>query len=443
METVDALKQLAVTSGADLVGVAPVERFTGAPAGHHPEDILPGAKTVIVCARRIPSGALEGPATAYHRAMEVAHNHLDYVAAQVALWIEQNGGRAVPVPADEPYAYWEAERSYGRGDLSHKHAAEAAGLGRLGKNSLLITPQFGNRVHLVSIVTNVTLPPDPVLDWEPCPKGCTLCRKACPAGPIGENQQVDQALCRPAMVERLPKGRTIESCRACRKVCPAGLHHTKTTSNTYFAEVAEQWDEIRSGYFTEHMRDAAIAKANIPAGAVVADVGTGTGFVAAGLAPIAGKVYGFDASAAMLAVARCNLAAYPNVELREAPGDQLPLPDETLDGVFANMFLHHAPQPPAAIREMARALKPGGVLCITDLDTHDHTWQRDAMADLWLGFERADIRQWLREAGLTEIDVDCAEGTCNACGPDGEVKPLSIFVAIGRKENGQGFIQCS
>ncbi len=206
-----------------------------------------------------------------------------------------------------------------------------------------------------------------------------------------------------------------------------------TDSNAYFAQVAGQWDEMRAGYFTEHMRDAAITKTNLAPGAVVADVGTGTGFVAVGLAPTAKKVYGFDASPAMLEVARRNLKVFPNVELREASGDRLPLPDAVLDGVFANMYLHHAPEPPAAIREMVRLLKPGGTLCLIDLDSHDHTWQREQMADLWLGFERADIRKWLAEAGLTDIDVDCAEGTCNACGPDGTVKPLSIFVAIGRK----------
>ncbi len=205
------------------------------------------------------------------------------------------------------------------------------------------------------------------------------------------------------------------------------------TANSYFAQVAEQWDEIRAGYFTEHMRDAAIAKADLVPGAVVADVGTGTGFVAAGLAPKASKVYGFDASAAMLDVARRNLSSFQNVELHETPGNCLPLPDAALDGVFANMYLHHAPEPLVAIKEMARVLKSGGVLCITDLDTHDHAWQRELMADLWLGFERADIRRWLAEADLIEVDVDCAEGTCNACGPDGTVKPLSIFVAIGRK----------
>jgi ubiquinone/menaquinone biosynthesis C-methylase UbiE len=204
-------------------------------------------------------------------------------------------------------------------------------------------------------------------------------------------------------------------------------------SNPYFASVADQWDEIRAGYFTEHMRDAAIAKANLPANAIVADVGMGTGFVARGLVERASQVIGFDASPDMLAVARRNLVAFNNVEFREAAGDQLPVSGNTFDGVFANMYLHHAPDPAKAIKEMVRALKPNGVLCITDLDTHDQEWQREQMADLWLGFERDDIRQWYVAAGLKEIDVDCAEGTCNACGPDGEVKPLSIFVAIGRK----------
>lgn len=208
---------------------------------------------------------------------------------------------------------------------------------------------------------------------------------------------------------------------------------SQSPSNSYFAQVADQWDEIRAGYFTEHMRDAAIAKANLPENAVVADVGTGTGFVAHGLAQRAAHVVGFDASPDMLAVARRNLSTMSNVDLREAAGDQLPVSDGTFDGVFANMFLHHAPDPAGTIKELARTLKPGGVICLTDLDTHDHEWQREQMADLWLGFERDDIRKWYADAGLSDIDVDCAEGTCNACGPSGTIEPLSIFVAIGRK----------
>jgi epoxyqueuosine reductase QueG len=225
--TTPELKQFALANSADLVGVAPVARFDRAPAGHRPQDILPGARSVVVCAQSIPAGTLDGPATAYHRTMELVHGQLDLLAYRVARFLEATGGRAVPVPADEPYRHWEAEKSYGRGDLSHKHAARAAGLGRLGKSALLITPQFGNLVHLVSVVTDVELTPDPVLDWNPCPKGCARCVEACPAGAIDAGQRVDQALCRPVVMERLPKGKVIESCRACRRACPAGKRQTE------------------------------------------------------------------------------------------------------------------------------------------------------------------------------------------------------------------------
>lgn len=220
--TANKLKQYALSNGAVLAGVASIEQFDEAPSGHQPEDILPEATAVISCAQLIPAGVLEGPSTAYHRAMEVIHAQLDLLACKVALFIESGGGRAIPVPSDEPYRYWESDKLYGRGDLSHKHTAQAAGLGRLGKNSLLITPQFGNRVHLVSVVTDVDLVPDLLLDWNPCPEGCTLCVKACPAAAISEGQ-VEQARCRSIMMERLPKGIVIESCRACRRVCPAGV----------------------------------------------------------------------------------------------------------------------------------------------------------------------------------------------------------------------------
>jgi ubiquinone/menaquinone biosynthesis C-methylase UbiE len=204
-------------------------------------------------------------------------------------------------------------------------------------------------------------------------------------------------------------------------------------SKDYFADVAAEWDNIRASYFTEAMRDAAIARARLTADAVVADVGTGTGFMIQGLAPHVARVYGFDESPQMLAVARRNLAAFDNVELHEAGGEALPLPDDGLDAVFGNMYLHHVPDPAAAIHELARVLRPGGQLLLTDLDSHDQEWMREAMADRWLGFERGDVRGWYAAAGLVEIDVDCAAGTCCTSSPDGQDLALSIFVACGRK----------
>ena len=144
----------------------------------------------------------------------------------------------------------------------------------------------------------------------------------------------------------------------------------------YFAAVATDWDEIRSGYFTEAMRDAAIALAALSPEMVVADVGTGTGFVIQGLAGKVAQVYGFDESPEMLAVAKRNLAAYDNIEFREAAGKALPLPDGSVDAVFGNMYLHHDPEPEKAIRELVRILKPNGRLILTDLDAHDQAWVR-------------------------------------------------------------------
>ncbi|GJM42614.1 MAG: hypothetical protein DHS20C20_28960 [Ardenticatenaceae bacterium] len=201
----------------------------------------------------------------------------------------------------------------------------------------------------------------------------------------------------------------------------------------YFARVAEDWDDIRSGYFTEEMRDAAIRLACLASDAIVADVGTGTGFVIQGLAPHVAKAYGFDESPEMLAVAKRNLAAFDNVELREAQGGTLPLPDNSVDAVFGNMYLHHDPNPAAAIVELARVLRPGGQLVLTDLDAHDQTWMLEAMADRWLGFERMLVGDWFAEAGLIEVTVDDAAGSCCSTNPTGQDSCLTIFVAYGRK----------
>ena len=203
-------------------------------------------------------------------------------------------------------------------------------------------------------------------------------------------------------------------------------------SRDYFAVVATEWDALRAGFFTAEMRDAAIAQAALPPHAVVADVGTGTGFVLAGLVDKASLLVGYDESPEMLAVAARNLAAHDHVRLELADGDRLPAGDATYDAVFANMFLHHAPEPAAAIAEMARILKPGGRLVLTDLDRHSQVWMRAAMADRWLGFARDDVAAWLRAAGLHDVVVDCAAGTCD-CTRDGEDVSLSVFIALGRR----------
>jgi hypothetical protein len=88
--TAESVKQFALENGASLVGVAPVERFGGAPTGHHPADILPGTKSVVVCAQPIPAGVFDGPATSYQVAMDAVHLALDRLATLVALFLEED-----------------------------------------------------------------------------------------------------------------------------------------------------------------------------------------------------------------------------------------------------------------------------------------------------------------------------------------------------------------
>ncbi len=206
-------------------------------------------------------------------------------------------------------------------------------------------------------------------------------------------------------------------------------------SSEYFEKVAGQWDELRSGYFTEAVRRAAIQKAGLRPEMTAADVGAGTGFIAAGVAPLVRRVHVLDGSPAMLEAARKNLAGFGNVEFQVADGLSLPLPDGSLDAVFANMYLHHCPDPLAAIREMVRILRSGGRLVITDMDSHTYDWLRTEMSDLWLGFDRADIRSWFERAGLKEVTVDCTGQSCQA-ESEGEISDhadISIFVGVGTK----------
>lgn len=211
-------------------------------------------------------------------------------------------------------------------------------------------------------------------------------------------------------------------------------------SSEYFEKVAGEWDAISSGYFKDAVRETAIHKAYLRPEMTVADVGAGTGFLAAGLAPRVKQVHVLDGSPAMLEVARKNLSEFGNVIFRLADGKSLPLPDASLDAVFANMYLHHLPDPLAAIGEMARVLRPGGRLVITDLDVHPYAWLKDEMADMWQGFEHSQLRSWFEKVDLVNVIVDGSGHACHAerkttsiTDSAGRTAEISIFMAVGTK----------
>jgi ubiquinone/menaquinone biosynthesis C-methylase UbiE len=198
----------------------------------------------------------------------------------------------------------------------------------------------------------------------------------------------------------------------------------------YFNEVAPEWDSMRRQFFGEGVRRAAIAAAGLESGMTVADVGTGTGFLAEAAIDAGARVIGVDISERMLDQVRTRLAGRP-FEGRQVDGAALPLADGEADAVVANMFLHHAEDPPATIRDMARALKPGGRLVITDADSHSHEWLRTEQHDRWLGFARADIGRWFEEAGLENVTVADTMEICSPSSECGTKAAITIFVARG------------
>ena len=189
------------------------------------------------------------------------------------------------------------------------------------------------------------------------------------------------------------------------------------SSLAYFNQVATQWDDMRQSFFSDAVRDKALDAANVQPGALAADLGAGSGFITEGLIARGVRVIAVDQSDAMLQVMTAKFgdekfAPRAAVEFRRGDAEALPIGDAECDYVFANMYLHHTENPARAIAEMARVLKPGGIVVITDAETHAFEFLREEHHDRWLGFARADIHAWLAQAGLQNIEVDDAKEKC-------------------------------
>jgi DNA-binding transcriptional ArsR family regulator/precorrin-6B methylase 2 len=179
------------------------------------------------------------------------------------------------------------------------------------------------------------------------------------------------------------------------------LEGRRRRSADFFERHARQWDALSDRLLplADYLPGLAAA---LPETAVLLEVGFGTG----GLLPLlrrrSPRVIGVDQSPAMLqqAAQRLNELGLEGVELRLGEMTHLPLADGEAGGAVLNMVLHHAPQPAAVLRELARVVAPGGRILLADLQRHDQEWVREEIADQWLGFEETELKEWLQKSGL-------------------------------------------
>src|SRR4051812_18727696 len=178
-------------------------------------------------------------------------------------------------------------------------------------------------------------------------------------------------------------------------------------SRQFFNEVAGEWDAMRANFYSEGVREKVFDRAGVRAGQLAADLGAGTGFVTEGLLRRGLSVVAVDQSEAMLAKMKTKFAAAAGqVDYHTGEADSLPLADQAVEHVFANMYLHHVDDPSRAVAEMARILRPGGRLTITDVFEHPFEFLKTEHHDRWLGFRREALEEWLTAAGLSEVAVD-------------------------------------
>jgi len=173
------------TKEADLWGIAPVASYEGAAESMHPRYWISDATCVIVLGLQVPRAILDlverrtNPYPYLRFARSLLNDELDALANQISRFLVRKGYDSLPVPAND----WRDPRTL-QPIVSHVLSAVAAGLGEVGWNNMLLTPQFGVRQKLVTVITNAPLEPGRVYHGDPVCDRCMRCVQECEIGAI-------------------------------------------------------------------------------------------------------------------------------------------------------------------------------------------------------------------------------------------------------------------
>jgi len=195
--------------------------------------------------------------------------------------------------------------------------------------------------------------------------------------------------------------------------------------DAFFAGAATEWDGLRRQLYGERFNLAALA-ALLPASAVVADLGCGTGFLAAELAPWVRRVVGVDGSPAMLRAARRRVAPFDNVELLRGDLSAVPIETGSCDAALLVLALTYVTDGAAAVAELGRVVRPGGRGVIVDLLPHDRDDFRRQNGQTSRGLDPEAVGRMLAAAGLVDVATRPLPTESDATGP-------ALFLAAGTR----------
>jgi ArsR family transcriptional regulator len=167
----------------------------------------------------------------------------------------------------------------------------------------------------------------------------------------------------------------------------------------FFGRVGGEWSDLRRELFGERFLSEALL-ALLPRRWAVADLGCGTGEIAAEIAPFVARVVAIDREPLMLEAARKRLRGMPEVEIRR--GDLLELPARAgeFDAAVLSLVLHHMREPTAVLAEARRTLAKDGVILVIDMVRHDRAEYRTTMGHEHLGFGEQDVAELAAGARL-------------------------------------------
>ncbi len=170
------LETLLLEKGASLVGFCDL-------ADKAPPE-FPNLRYAVTIARRLSDTVVKTiearPSIMYFHHYRTTNTKLDLLALDAVDFIEMKGYSALPVAASQSTP---TDKEAYRGVFPHKTGAVLSGLGFIGKNALLITPEFGSKVRFATVLTDMPLAAQRPL-MEPRCGSCEICKNVCPAGAI-------------------------------------------------------------------------------------------------------------------------------------------------------------------------------------------------------------------------------------------------------------------